>query len=172
MRSQNFFLLGICILVSSTLGYFVFLRGGQKSMLERLGAPFVSSQPTNALREDPQPIEVKKKEMPPPRVRMASIRHEEPAPMPIPAVPLPAVKPAAPTGPQPEATDIRAGTERNALLTRFPAPSLHTSTIKDGDLIELIVYHRDDQRNATFAQLQNGVVTRVYAGVPLRTLPH
>lgn len=171
MRSQNLFLLGVCIAVTSTLGYFIFLRGSQRSMLERIGIG--TSLPANALRPDESaPPPEKKKAEPPPRVRTASM-HSMPAVEPEPAVVAvaPAPKPVTPVGPQPSPTDIRTGTDRSTLLKRYPNPSLQASTIKDGDLIELVVYHQDDQKVATFAQLQNGVVTRVYAGVSPKTLP-
>ena len=82
-----------------------------------------------------------------------------------------AVAPPIPA-PQPTSADIRLGMDRKELLNCFPDPTILTSTLKDGDTIELLSYQRLGTNTATFAQLQNGVVQRVYSGIAPRRLPN
>lgn len=168
MRSQNIAMLSVCCSILVAIGYFVYSGTSPEAVMDRIGTMLAPARPASSV-EPEAPAEPKKAE-PAPRLRL--IRHD---PEPVEAPPTAAVAEtppaAAPERPQPAPADIRAGTERRELLTRFPDPALQTSTLKDGDLIELIVYQHRDQRMATFAQLRNGTVTQVYAGLPARTLP-
>lgn len=116
---------------------------------------------------------------------------EEPEPAPKKAAPRPAVKaakaaepdapaPAAEKKPAPspeplvvpKVDQIPAGTKRADLLSRFPNPSVQTSTLHDGDLTEIFVYQNKTTPTATFIQLRAGVVVAAYTGIPARRLPN
>ena len=162
MSGQNIFMLGLCGLVLSAIGYFAIVQKSPNEVLSQVRAKFSTSRPAfSAVDLAPEPT---KPDKPPPiralRKQTLPIQSEAAPPS------MEPLRPAAkPVSPHPAQAEILPGMQRSELLARFPEPTLQTRTIKDGDMIELIAYQRDDQGKATFAQLENGVVTRVYSGL-------
>ena len=168
MTSQNIFLLGLCGFVLSAIGYFAVVQKSPQAVIDQIKYSFLNSRPI-AARADEDPETEKPKTAPP--IRAVQKQAAPVATVEI-ATPIEAPKPTPkPTRPLPSTVDISAGMQRSELLARFPDPALLTRTIKDGDMIELFAYQRQDQPKATFAQLQNGVVTRVYSGLPTSSFP-
>jgi hypothetical protein len=169
MRSQNIFMLGLCVAVVAGITYFAVASKSPRQVLEQIGRGFSAPRPAPAPEEPAE--EPKKKET---AVKQRTPRNGGGGAKVEPVSAAAVVEPAAaprPPAPQPAPGDIRTGTERAELLRQYPAPALQTSTIKDEDLVELIVYQKEGANVATFVQLQNGVVTMVYAGLPPRKLP-
>lgn len=169
MRKENVVLLGICVLIAAGIGVMVSYQMTPKAALDKWAAS-VTRRGTAIGPEDEQPAAAPKpaarKKMGSP-VTVKQIADVAPVLLPEPV----ADKAAAPPAPQPELNDIPAGIDRSALLEKYPVPAIQTSTLRDGSLMELLVYQKKDAPLATYAQLENGAVTRVYAGIPARKLP-
>lgn len=174
MRSETMLALGLCLTVISGIVYFAVTDRSPMAVVQGLGTGF---SPRRAAEPEPEKdaaaAEAAKKAVVKPVARRASVGGAvAPAePEPTPAAPVVETAKAAPVvkrGPQPAAKDLTIGMGRAELLRRYPDAAVHTSTIKDGDLIELLVYEGDEGGAATFAQLLNGEVKRVYTGMPTR----
>jgi hypothetical protein len=56
--------------------------------------------------------------------------------------------------------------ERTALMAAFMVPTLKTSTLRKGDLIEVFVYLPDNNNStATYVHLRNGRVVTAHTSV-------
>jgi hypothetical protein len=62
------------------------------------------------------------------------------------------------TGRFPTAADIAIGTERSKLQASFGKPSMRTTVVDGGRLLETFVYLRSEPDSATFVLLRNGRV--------------
>jgi hypothetical protein len=175
MRSETMLALGLCLTVIGGIVYFAVTDRSPIAVVQGLGSGF---SPRRAAEPEPEKdaavaADAGKKAA----VKTVAKRPGgggtavQSAPAPEPPAPVVASAPA-PTpvkrGPQPAAKDLTIGMGRAELLRRYPDAAVHTSTIKDGDLIELLVYEGDGGGSATFAQLLNGEVKRVYTGMPTR----
>ncbi len=170
MTGQNIFMLAVCVFVLSSIGYFAVVQKSPNAVIDQLRSSFSNSRPSAArAEEEPEP---KKASIPTPQLIRTARKLADPLESSTVSQPVEIPQAAAETfRPHPSASEIRPGMQRSELLARFPNPALHTHTIKDGDMIELIAYQRQDQAKATFAQLQNGVVNRVYSGLPTSSFP-
>jgi len=66
----------------------------------------------------------------------------------------------------PTAGDIRVGMERPQLIASFMPPTLKTSTLRKGDLIEVFVYLPENNNSiATYVHLRNGKVVTAHTSV-------
>ena len=170
MTGQNIFMLSLSAFVLLAIGYFAVVQKSPHAVLDQLRSSFSSSRSVaSRAEEEPAPIKANTPTRQPVR---SGRNHTDPVevvtvapPVETPRVAVEAIRP------HPSASEIRPGMQRSELLARFPDPAIQTRTIKDGDMIELIAYQRQDQGRATFAQLQNGVVTRVYSGLQTSSFP-
>jgi len=172
VRSQNIIMLGICGVVMSAIVYFVVAGRSPREVLERVSASLSPVGRSPAATAEPV-LDASKQEtlVRPQLVRGMNRKHtKEPEVLPVIEAPKQLAVTTPPLGPQPTLADIRPGMDRKELLNRFPDPTMLTSTLKDGDTIELLSYQQLGTNTATFAQLQNGVVQRVYSGIAPRRL--
>jgi hypothetical protein len=164
--------LGLCLTVISGIVYFAVTDRSPMAVVQGLGSGFSSQRAAEPEPEKSAAAEdAGKKSAVKPVARRASVGGVVTQAEPEPVAPVVATAPVASPvkrGPQPAAKDLSIGMVRAELLRRYPDAAVHTSTIKDGDLIELLVYEGDEGGSATFAQLLNGEVKRVYTGMPTR----
>jgi len=169
MRKENVVLLVICVLIAGGIGLLTSIQLTPKAALEKWATSLAGRAPSVSMPED-KPAEPVKPEAPKVRKPVVALKAElEPVVAHAPDSKV--EKPTVPPPPQPELADIPTGMPRNALLERYPVPAIQTSTLRDGNLMELLVYQKKDAPLATYAQLENGSVTKVYAGIPARRLP-
>ncbi len=175
MRTDTMLMLGLCVAVIGGIIYFAVAKRSPMAVLGSIGGPatprMAEKEPvTPAKPEEPKKAPAKMTAKIAARPAPAVVSAPESVPQAGPAEVAVAMAAPAPVrkGPQPNATDISIGMRRDELLRRFPDPAVQTSTIKNGDLIELLVYESSDNGVATFAQLLNGQVSRVYLGTPTR----
>lgn len=170
MKVETGIALGTCAVVIGGIIYFAVARETPMGVFDRV----VRGAATRVAEPEPEAVPVGEEAKKPKSRPARAVGREADAGVAVAAVPTPEAAPEAVAaepvavrrrGPQPKASEIPVGIGRGDLLQRFPDPSLQTSTIKDGDLIELVVYQAEGAGTATFAQLLNGHVTRVYAGV-------
>lgn len=169
MRKENIILVFICAFIAAGIGYMMTVQISPKAAFDKWSNSVVSRSSQSAAPEE-KPAEPPKPE-PPKKVKtpISPITVAESAPTPA-AEPVVEKADALPL-PQPELGDIPTGMNRSALLEKYPVPAIQTSTLRDGSLMELLVYQKKGAPLATYAQLENGAVTRVYAGIPARKLP-
>lgn len=168
-------MLGLCVAVIGGIIYFAVAKQSPMAVFGNLGARVAPRVAVEEPAETVQPEEQKKagtKTAAKGTVRPVPSAVTAPASIPEVTMAEAGATPAPPApvkrGPQPAARDLAIGMSRAELFRRFPDPAVQTSTIKNGDLIELIVYEGSDTGVATFAQLLNGQVNRVYTGTPTR----
>ena len=172
MRSETMLALGLCCAVIGGIVYFAVTDRSPMGVVQGLQSGFSTRRPA-----EPEPEKEAEAAGAAKKASVAAVvkRAGGGGAAQAPAVPEPAVAvaeaapaPVVKRGPQPAAKDIAIGMARAELLRRYPDAAIQTSTIKDGDLIELLVYESHEGNVATFAQLLNGEVKRVYTGMPTR----
>lgn len=136
-----------------------------RSISSSLGFNSAPAVPPKPPPDEPAPAA---KQQPP---RPAAKQAKTPAPEPLPSTEKKAVPSPEPLL-VPKVEQVPVGTKRADLLSRFPNPSVQTSTLHDGELTEIFVYQNKTVPAATFIQLRSGVVVAAYTGVPARKLPN
>ncbi len=171
MRGTNLALFAIAGFLLIGISY-VLLTGDTgaanlaRSISSGLGLASTPAVPPQSPPEEPDPAPKKAT----PRPAANSTKAAEPEP-PAPVAekkPVPAPEPLV----VPKVEQVPAGTKRADLLSRFPNPSVQTSTLHDGDLTEIFVYQNKTTPTATFIQLRSGVVVAAFTGIPARRLPN
>ena len=168
MRKENVVLLVICGLIAGGIGLLLSIQLTPRAALNKWATGLSGGAPPVAMAEETAAEPMKPET---PKVRKIAVGENVPSePAAEPARESKAEAAVVPP-PQPELSDISTGMPRNALLERYPAPAIQTSTLRDGNLMELLVYQKKGAPVATYAQLENGAVTKVYAGIPARRVP-